>query len=123
MQTWIVWTKEPVTDDALRQFAEGEGGYWNDAIGGEAVIGGGDLNAFVAAAMTTDESNVMPEDVVRASAVMNRTPASMVSITFRYGEESSEIAELIAQHVIDRWGGFLDRNAPDGVVVDDDRSK
>ncbi len=113
MQTWIVWTIEPVTDTALRQFAEQEGGYWNDVIGGEAVIRRGDMSVFIAAAMTDDETNVMPEDVDRAAATMTRVPASMVSITFRSSEESSEVAEAIALRMINRWGGFLDRNTPD----------
>ena len=52
-----------VTDETLRLFAERNGGYWNDVLGGEAIIPRGNACLYIAAAMTDDDGNVMPEDL------------------------------------------------------------
>lgn len=110
MQTWIVWTDAPVTDTELRRFAEKNGGYWNDAVGDEAVIERGNARVFMGTAMANDRSNVTAEDVDRATSKRGSTPVSMVSLTIGHAEGSSELAEDIARRVINAWGGLLDYN-------------
>ena len=108
----MVWTVVPVTDAELRLFAEERGGYWNDAVGDEAVIERGNGRVFIGAALSTDRSNVTCEDVNRATSRMGTVPASMVAITIGHGAGSSDLAEEVAKQAIVRWGGFLDRNDP-----------
>ena len=118
MQPWIVWTTTLVTDEVLRQFAERAGGYWNDSIGGEAVIRRGGVSAFIAAALANDVTNVMPEDVERATLRMGKEPTSMVSITFGSGEESGREAlrafdlRQSVERPAERHGCDRDRHVP-----------
>jgi len=112
MQTWMIWTTEAVNDDALRRFAEANGGYWNDVVGDEVVIERGNARVFVSSALTDDETNVMPDDVARAASQIGRVPASMLSMRIGHVSGSTQLAEDIAARAVKEWGGFLDHNEP-----------
>ena len=110
MQTWIVWTSRPVNERALRAFAEAFGGYWNEVVGDEAVIERGDARVFVSSALADDVENVIPDDVVRATAQMGDVPSSMVSLRIGHSNGSTQLAEEVATRALKDWGGCLDRN-------------
>lgn len=111
MLTWMIWTESPVTEAALRKFAEAESGYWNDTVGDEAIIERGEARVFISAAPTSDETNVFPDDVAFATSTLGRTPATVLWITVGHASGSLPLAEEVAAHAINLWGGFLDRNS------------
>lgn len=97
-------------ENALRRFAEGCGGYWNDAVGDEAVIERDDARVFIATALTNDAENVITDDLDRATARMGYAPRSMLSMRIGHATGSVPLAEDVAALAIREWGGFLDRN-------------
>jgi hypothetical protein len=108
----MIWTETPINNDALRQFAEEHGGYWNEAVGDEAVIERGDARVFLSTASAADEDNVMPDDREFATSRLGRIPTSMVSIRIGHAPGSVPLAEETAVRAIAVWGGFLDQNEP-----------
>ncbi|MFZ2490163.1 MAG: hypothetical protein WA208_01630 [Thermoanaerobaculia bacterium] len=109
-RTLLVWTDMPVQELALRAFAEGRGGYWNEVVGGEAVIERGNARVFIAVTERAEEA--FADDLDFAVSEMGSRPASMLSIRIGHAEGSVELAEEIAAESVANWGGFLDRNQP-----------
>lgn len=110
MQTWLVWTTERVTEDALRDFAESEGGYWNDVVGGEAVIERGAGRVFVA--VDTDADDALVDDFEYPTRRLGSKPTSVVYLRIGHDRESMSIGEDVALKTVQRWRGFIDRNEP-----------
>jgi hypothetical protein len=107
VRTLLVWTAERVTENDLRAFAETEGGYWNDVVGGEAVIERGTGRVFLAVDANADDALV--EDFEYATKQLGSKPVSVVYVKIGHGE-SEPLAEDVATRVVQRWRGFIDRN-------------
>jgi hypothetical protein len=111
MQTWMIWTAQPVDNKALRVFAESLGGYWNDALGDGVVIERGGGRVFIALASTSCD-DILQDDVEYATLKLGQRPPSMLSMRIGHAVNSEDVALEIASTAIERWGGFLDMNRP-----------
>jgi len=109
MQTWMVWTKTPVTSRSLQQLAQ-ELGSTAEALEDQVIIEHGDARVYISRADVNDEENVLRDDVEYATRHLGTSPVSMVSMRIGHGSGSVNLAENIAFKAIQMWGGFLDRN-------------
>lgn len=99
-----------MTESDLRLFAEDRGGYWNDVIGGEAVIERGNSRVFIGVSEDADES--LPDDLEYAVKQLGKKPASMLSVRIGHARGSLDLAEDVAGEAVRKWGGYVDRNEP-----------
>ena len=110
MQTWLIWTREAITNEALEPLVKAMNGYWKDEGGREAVIEDGPARVFVSA--SSEMADAYADDVEVMTKQMGQTPGGVVWINIGHGKGSEVLAEKIANRILSRWEGILNRNEP-----------
>jgi hypothetical protein len=104
----MVWTRDAITNEALDDIVSALHGYWKDEGGREAVIEDGSARVFVSA--SSDLGDAYDDDVRAATEELQETPKGIVWINVGHGNGSDMLAGRIAEMILNRRPGVLNRN-------------
>jgi len=109
MRNIVVVTKEDVTLEMLKGYVIIQSGYWNDEPTlNQGVIEEGNKAIYLAVDNNFD-LDYEPNELVELSKKIGFQPKSIIDIHISNSEKSEELAEKIAEDIIGKWGGIVDR--------------
>lgn len=109
MRNIVVVTKEDVSLGMLKDYVINQGGYWNDEPTlNQGVIEEGNKAIYLEIDSDFD-LDYEPNELVKLSQKIGSQPKSIIDIHISNTEKSDELAEKIAENIIEKWGGLVDR--------------
>ncbi len=106
MKNVVVVTAGALSQRDVKRLVVSMGGYWNKETD-QGVIERNDAAVFVA--YSCDVSvEYEPEEVVFLQGQLGGEPTALVDIHISGREGSSELAQEVCEHLLQKWGGYLD---------------